>query len=151
MQPFHFRLQRVLDWQQKVCQAEEEKLRIHILEVAHCQEKVAQLGARSVAMEQEFLARSSMTPPDLKAFAEFRRSTVTQRRELAEEQQKRERALGEQRQKLLIERRKLQVFEKLRARAWSEYRAQEDRELEALGLESYLSAFLRRRSASQSE
>ncbi|HUI79900.1 MAG TPA: hypothetical protein VLY24_18365 [Bryobacteraceae bacterium] len=151
MQPFRFRLQRVLDWQQKVCQAEEEKLRLRILEVAHSQEKLAKLAARSVAMEQEFLARRAMIPADLKAFAEFRRSTVKERQELVREQEKREKLLAEQRQKLLTERRKLQVFEKLRERAWSEHRAAEDREIEALGLESYLSGFLRRHSASQPE
>ena len=147
MQPFRFRLQRVLDWQKKLCQGEEEKLRLRILEVAECQEKLARLSARSVAMEQEFLGRSSMFPADLKAFAEFRRGAVRERHELVGEQKKRETVLGEQRQKLLTERRRLQVFEKLRERAWTEHRAAEDRELEALGLESYLSAFLRRHSA----
>lgn len=147
MQSFRFRLQRVLDWQQKVCQAEEEKLRLRLLEVAQCQEKLAKLSARSVAMEHEFLGQSAMIPPDLKAFAEFRRSTVKERRELAREQEKKEALLAEQRQKLLAERRKLQVFEKLRQRAWNEYTVAADKELEALGLESYLSALIKRRSA----
>ena len=147
MQPFCFRLQRVLDWQKKLCQAEEEKLRLRILEVAECQERLARLSARCIATEQEFLGRSSMFPADLKAFAEFRRSGVKERHELIGEQKKRETVLAEQRQKLLTERRRLQVFEKLRERAWTEHRAAEDRELEVLGLESYLSAFLRRHSA----
>lgn len=151
MQSFRFRLQRVLDWQQKVCQAEEETLRIRLLEVAHCQEKLAKLAARSVAMEHEFLGQRAMAPRDLKAFAEFRRGTVKERRELVHEQEKREALVAEQRQKLLAERRKLQVFEKLRERAWSEHTAAADRELETLGLESYLSAFIKRRSASQPE
>ncbi len=151
MPSFHFRLQRVLDWQQKICQAEEEKLRLCLLEVAHCQENVAKLAARSVALEQEFLDQRAMVPADLKAFAEFRRSTVRQRRELLLEQQKREAVLGEQRQTLVAERRKLQVFEKLRQRAWNEHTAAADRELEALALESYLSALIKRRSTTQPE
>jgi flagellar export protein FliJ len=151
VQSFRFRLQRVLDWQQKVCQAEEEKLRLRMLDLAHCKEKLARLAARSVAMEQEFLGQRALVPPDLKAFAEFRRSTVKERRELVHEQEKKDALVAEQRQKLLAERRKLQVFEKLRERALSEHTAAADRELEALGLESYLSAFLRRRSASQPE
>jgi len=140
-----------LDWQQKVCQAEEEKLRLCLLEVAQCQERIAKLAARSVAMEHEFLDQRAMVPRDLKAFAEFRRSTVKQRRELLLEQTKREALLGEQRQTLLSERRKLQVFEKLRQRAWNEHTAAADRELEALALESYLSALIKRRSTAQPE
>lgn len=151
MQSFRFRLQRVLDWQQKVCLAEEEALRLRLLEVAHCQEKLAKLTARSVAMEHEFLGQRAMFSPDLKAFAEFRRSIVQERRELVSEQEKKEARMAEQRQKLLAERRKLEVFQKLRQRAWTEYSAAADRELEALGLESYLSAFVKRRSASQPE
>jgi flagellar export protein FliJ len=151
VQSFHFRLQRVLDWQQKVCQAEEEKLRLRMLDLARCREKLAKLSARSIAMEQEFLEQRAMIPPDLKAFAEFRRSTVKERRELVREQEKKEALAAEQRQKLLSERRKLQVFEKLRERALSEHTLAADRELEALGLESYLSAFIKRRSASQPE
>jgi hypothetical protein len=151
VQAFRFRLQRVLEWQQKVSQAEEEKLRLRLLELANCQEKLAKLAARSVAMEHEFLEQRAMVPRDLKAFAEFRRSTVKERRELLREQEKREALLAEQRQKLLSERRKLQVFEKLRQRAWSEHTAEAERELEALGLESYLSAFIRRRSTSLPE
>ena len=146
MRAFGFRLQRVLDWQAKVCQAEEEKLRMRILESAQCQEQLARLTARSVAMEQEFLGRPAMFPPDLKAFAEFRRSTLRDRHELVRELEKRETTVTEQRQRLVTEKRKLQVFEKLRERAWTEHRAAEDRELEQLGLESYLSAFLRRHS-----
>jgi flagellar export protein FliJ len=149
VQSFRFRLQRVLDWQQKVSQAEEEKLHQRLAEVAHCQEKLAKLAARSVAMEHEFLGRSWMVPPDLKAFAEFRRSTVKERLELARELEKKEKLLADQRQKLLTERRKLQVYEKLRERALKGYTLEADRELEALGLESYLSAFIKRRSASQ--
>jgi flagellar export protein FliJ len=151
MTSFRFRLQRVLDWQQKVCQAEEEKLRMRLLEVAYCQEKLAQLAAQSVAMEHEFLDQPAMLPRDLKAFAEFRRNTVKERRELLGEQQKRETLLAEQRQRLLSERRRLQVFEKLRERAWSAHTAAADRELEALGLESYLAALIKRRSATQPE
>ena len=149
MQSFRFRLQRVLDWQQKICQAEEEKLHQRLGDLAHCQEQMAKLAARSVAMEQEFLGRRAMVPPDLKAFAEFRRTTIRERHELAREHAKQEALLAEQRQKLLTERRKLHVFEKLRERAWNDYSLAADRELEVLGLESYLSTFLKRRSTSE--
>jgi len=151
VQPFRFRLQRVLDWQQKVCQAEEEKLHSRLLDVAQCREKLAKLAARSVAMEHEFLDQRAMFPRELKAFAEFRRGTANQRRELTHEQEKKDVLLAEQRQKLLTERRKLEVFERLRERAWKEHSAAADRELEALGLESYLSAFVKRRSAGPAE
>ena len=151
MQSFRFRLQRVLDWQQKVCQAEEEKLRLRAAELTACQEKVARLSARSNAVEQEFLQQRALVPPDLKAFAEFRRSTVKLRSELVLEQEKRQALLAEQRAKLLAEKRRLQVFEKLRERAWNEHRAEADRELETLALESYFSALIKQRSTSRPE
>ena len=151
MPPFRFRLQRVLDWQQKVCQAEEERLHLRLLDAAQCRENLAKLAARSVAMEHEFLDQRAMFPRELKAFAEFRRSTAKERLELTRELEKKDGLLAQQRQKLLAERRKLEVFERLRERAWKEHSVAADRELEALGLESYLSAFVKRRSAEPAE
>jgi flagellar export protein FliJ len=148
---FRFRLQRILDWQQRVCQMEEEQLRQGLAGVAETQEKLAQLAAKSVAIEQEFLSQPRLAPADLKALAEFRRKTVTERRLLGNEEAARQAAVTVQREKLLAEKRALQVYEKLRERAHAEYALAADRELEALGLESYLSTLARLRSPSTPE
>jgi flagellar biosynthesis chaperone FliJ len=148
---FRFRLQRILDWQQRVCQLEEEQLRQRLAEAAETQEKLAQLAANSVAIEEEFFAQPRLAPADLKALAEFRRKTVAERRLLGSEQGTRQAAVTVQREKLLAEKRTLQVYEKLRERAHAEYARATDRELEALGLESYLSTLTRLRSPSTPE
>ena len=151
MQRFRFRLQRILDWQQRVCQVEEEQLRQRLAEAAETGEKLAQLAAGSVAIEQEFLSQPRLAPADLKALAEFRRKTVAERRVLGSEQAARQAAVTVQRDKLRAEKRTLQVYEKLRERAHVEYVLAVDRELEALGLESYLSTRSRLRSPSTPE
>jgi hypothetical protein len=151
VQRFRFRLQRILEWQQRVCQMEEEQLRQRLAEAAETQEKLAQLAAGSVAIEQEFLSQPRLAPADLKALAEFRRKTVAERRVLGSEQAARQAAVTVQRDKLRAEKRTLQVYEKLRERAHVEYVLAVDRELEALGLESYLSTRSRLRSPSTPE
>lgn len=151
MLSFRFRLQRILDWQQRVCQMEEEQLRQRLAEAAGTQEKLAQLSAKSVAIEEEFFNQPRLAPADLKALAEFRRKTVSERRLLGSEQAAQQAAVTAQRDKLRAEKRTLQVYEKLRERAHAEYTLAADRELEALGLESYLSTLTRLRSPSTPE
>ena len=141
MQPFRFRLQRVLDWQQKVCQIEEEKLSRAISEAAEIEHRLSRLAANRAAVEQEFVTRSGFAPADLKALAEFRRKATTDRRALEGELAKRRSAVTAQREQLMRERRRLRAFEKLRERARAEYTVAAEREWEALSLESYLANF----------
>ena len=141
MRRFEFRLQRVMQWQQRLCKIEEDKLRGCLAEVAETENKLARLMAERVAIEEEFAVRSAVAPADLQALATFRRKTVADQHALDQERQSRQAALDSQRQRLLAERRRLQVIEKLRARALEEYTRAADRELESLGLESYLSTW----------
>ena len=138
MQRFHFRLARVLNWQERVCRIEEDKLRQAAAEVAETDEKLEQLSAQRVVIEQEFSSQALLAPPDLRALAEFRKKVVGDRQALEQERQTRVAAAAVQRQKVLAERRKLEVIEKLRERALQEYTQAADRELEALSHESYV-------------
>jgi flagellar export protein FliJ len=144
MQPFRFRLQRILQWQQRVCRIEEDKFSACFADVAESENKLARLVAERVAIEEEFAVQAAMAPSDLRALAAFRRKTVLDQQALEQERRKRQAALDAQRQKLLSERRRLQVIEKLRARALEDYTHAMDRELEALSLESYLSTWVSR-------
>ena len=130
-----------MQWQQRLCKIEEEKLRTCLAEAAETDNKLARLMAERVAIEEEFAVQSAVAPGDLQALAAFRRKTVVDQQALDQERQTRQAALAVQRQKLLGERRRLQVIEKLRARALEEYTRAADRELEALSLESYLSTW----------
>jgi flagellar export protein FliJ len=136
VQRFQFRLQRVLQWQQRVCRLEEDKLRACLSDVAETEDKLVRLAAERVAIEQEFSTQLAMVPADLGALAEFRRKTVQDRLALEQQRQSRQASLDAQRQKLLAERRRLQVIEKLRERALQEYNRAADRELETLSHES---------------
>lgn len=142
MQPFRFRLERVLDWQQTVCHLEEERTRVCRFAIAETQEKLAQLKADSLATEHELLKRQAIAAADLKALAQFRLNVVKQGRALAAEMQLRIQALEKQTQKLLAERYRRRLIEKLRERALHEYTLTADRELEALALEGYLSKWV---------
>ena len=139
MPPFRFRLQRVLEWQQRVCRLEQEKLRDCAASAAAAEERLAQLDAQTVSIEREFLSQQVLIPADLKALAEFRRSVVLNRQALAAERQNRLAALERQREAFLAENRKQRVLENLRERARLAHVQAADREADALGLESYLS------------
>jgi flagellar export protein FliJ len=141
---FQFRLQRVLQWQERVCRIEEDKLRACMAAVEETGEKLERLAAERVAIEQEFSSQPALAPPDLQALAAFRHKTVLDRKALEQERQDREAALDSQRQKLLAERRRLQVIEKLRERALDEHTRAADKEMEALSQESYLSTWISR-------
>ncbi len=145
MRRFEFRLQRVLQWQQKLCRIEEDQFRMRQSELAQTERKLAQLGAQCAAIEQEFSARPALAPGELSALAAFRKRSVADARILEQERRNRLAALDAQREKLLSARRRLEVIEKLRERAVAEYTREADRELEALSHESYLSTWLSRR------
>jgi len=150
MQQFRFRLQRVLQWQERVCRLEEEKLRQSTALASQTEEKLAQLAAQRVAIEQEFSTQAVLAPADLQALGEFRRKAVAVREALEREQKARLAAVAVQREKLIAERRKMEIIEKLRERALQEHTRAADREAEALSHESYLAAWTtRRRSPSQ--
>lgn len=144
MQQFRFRLQRILQWQERTCRIEEDNLRERLAEVAETENKLARLVAERAAIEEEFSGQTAMAPSDLRALAVFRRKTILDQQALEQESRKRRSALDAQRQKLLAERRRLQMIEKLRSRALEEHTRAADRELEALSLESYLSTWVSR-------
>ena len=142
MQRFHFRLQRVLAWQQRLCRTEEDKLRLCLAAAAETENKLARLMAEAVTIEQEFSIQAALSPPDLRALAAFRRNAVVGRQKLEREHGTRVAAADAQRQVLLHARRRLQILEKLRDRALTEHTRAADREAEALSMESYLSTWV---------
>ena len=147
MQRFRFRLQRVLQWQERVCRLAEEQLRERQSAVAETEAKQARLAAESEAIEREFASQTSLALRDLRALATYRTGSTTRRRALAQERETRLTALSEQRGILLAERRKLHVIEKLRDRALEEHTREADREIEQMSYESYLSTWVTRRRA----
>ena len=149
MQRFRFRLQRVLQWQERVCRLEEDRFHQCMADVAETGEKLAHLAAQRVAIEREISSQRALFPADLYALEEYRRSAVEQQHALDREREVRLAALAAQREKLLAERRRLHIIEKLRERALQEHTRAADRETEALSLESYLSNWVSGTNAPQ--
>jgi flagellar export protein FliJ len=144
MPPFRFRLQRVLQWQERICRLEEDKLRQFAAELAETEGKLARLAAERVSIEQEFAGQTSLSPRDLQALAQYRRRAAQELLALEQEREARGAALAGQREKVLAERRKVQVIEKLRDRALQEHTRAVDRETETVSHESYLSTWIAR-------
>jgi flagellar export protein FliJ len=142
VQRFQFRLQRVLQWQQRVCRIEEDTLRVFMAAAAETDDKLERLAAEALAIERDVSTRTAWAGADLRALAAFRRSVSSTRQQLEIERRARLANVDAQRQKLLTERRRLHIFEKLRDRALAEHTRATDRELEAIGLESYLSTWV---------
>lgn len=145
MPPFRFRLQRVLQWQERICRLEEDKLRNCAADLAETDGKLARLAAERVSIEQEFAGHASLSPRDLQALAQYRRRAAIERLTVEQEREGRLVALAAQREKLLAERRKMQIIEKLRDRALQEHTRAVDREIETVSHESYLSTWIARR------
>jgi flagellar export protein FliJ len=140
MTPFRFRLARLQHWQQQLCRTEEGKLKQCLAAMAETQRKLEHLAARCASTEQDLSTQPRITPSDLRALADFRRRAQHDRLNLQREQISRQAALATQQENLLRERRKLEALDKLHARALAQHRMAEDRELDAMGLESFLAA-----------
>lgn len=139
MQKFQFRLERVMDWQVKVCHVEEEKLRLWRAAVAETEEKLAKLKADSAATEHASLDRQAIPAHELGALARYRTHVIRSERDLKEQKQVQLQATEQQMEALSRARQRLRIIEKLRERALHDHTYAVDRELEALALESHLS------------
>ena len=138
MGTFRFRLEKVLQWQQKQRQMEETRIQ----ELAHARERaasaIALLRADRVAVEQQVLSAKEVSPNDLVALGNFRRRVAKQSEALNRSRQDYERRLAERRAAWLEARRKCRLFEKLKARRQIEFDGQVQRELEQFATENFL-------------
>jgi flagellar FliJ protein len=141
--PFRFRLQRVLDWQSKVCRLEEENVRLCRYALAETEARMAQLRADLASIEREALSRRALQAADLAALERFRLMTQQSGRKLEAKRLEQVRELEKQLRIVQAERRRLRMIEKLRERAETEYRTEAGRELEAQALDSHLSKWVR--------
>jgi flagellar biosynthesis chaperone FliJ len=139
--PFRFRLEIVLDWQQKIL--EQEKMR-----TAEChrlmlgvQDAIARLHAEHLMIEREWLDKKAIPGSDAASLGLYRLGVRKAERTLLTEQERRGRDLSQQMAKMLEAQRKLRVLENLRGRKRREYTYLRDRELEQLAAESHLAVW----------
>ena len=138
MQRFVFRLERVLQWQMKLCRIEEENVRSAQAVVAEYERQIAELRAEAAAAQLQLYDRGALLGSELAAFAKYRVQVAVRGGELEAQRKSAAQALAWQLQKLTEVRRQLKRIEALRDRSLAEYNIALDRELDALALESHL-------------
>ena len=139
MPDFQFRLSRVLEWYQVQCREEEHRLAHCVAALAKAQKEIARLRVENLRIERETLAAGSLVAQDFWALGLYRLRAKIQAAELEQDRLRCERAWKDQTAAVQAAQRRLRMVEKLRERRLSEYRYAEDRALENLAAEAYLS------------
>jgi flagellar biosynthesis chaperone FliJ len=136
--PFRFRLERILEWEQKNLDREKRlTAECHRL-VAEVLDAIARLHAEHLMIEREWLEKTAIPGSDAASLGRYRLGVRKAERTLLTERELRERNLHRQTAKMLETQRKLRVLENLRGRKLREYTYLADRELEQVAAESHL-------------
>ncbi|MFN7993854.1 MAG: flagellar FliJ family protein [Bryobacteraceae bacterium] len=138
MPTFRFRLEKVLQWQEKQRQMEEMRIRKLSQDLEQNKSAFARLQADRVAIEQQVLCGKQVSPADLVALGSFRIRMEKQATDLRQRRDECERQLNERRAEWFEMRRKCRLYEKLKARRQKEFDAEADRESERFATENYL-------------
>lgn len=139
MAKFHFRLGRVLEWYRTQCRLEENRLALCLIALNQVQENIARLKAESLAIEREVISGGALSGRDLAALGYYRLRIGLRTAELEADHLRCRREVDQQVSVVQTIQRRLRLVEKLRERRLTEYLQAEDRELEAVAAESYLS------------
>ena len=142
MSTFQFRLDRVLEWYRTQLQLEESRLAACLAALSLVQERIARLQAERLSVERDAISGSSILGCDLASLGFYRLCAKNDAAGMDEERVRRERTLCDQRAAVLAAQRRVRLVEKLRDRRLSEHRFAEDRALETLAAESYLSKWI---------
>jgi len=140
---FTFPLQRVLDWRAIQLRTEEEKL-------AALQHKLASIVAREKALadaelqiERELMKSATLTGMDLQRFAAFQLRVKSEHGSLKASRLQCDAQIVEQRKRLLKSRKEVRVLEKLREKRFDAWTYLNDREVETIAAEAYISKWAR--------
>jgi hypothetical protein len=144
MEPFRFRLEKVLSWQRTVTDLEEARTKQWLAALAQTRNARAQLVLSREEAGRAVVAAAALEPQDLVALAEFRWGVAARDLELQKREQDCEQKLAEQRRRWIEARRRCLLLEKLKERRLAEYRAQLDHELETVAMESFAAGWGRK-------
>lgn len=143
MKTFKFSLQRVLDWRALQLRAEEEKL-------ATLQNKLTAIVAREKALfeaelqaEIELAKSDALTGMDLQRFAAFQLRVRSENASLKASRIQCDAQIVEQRKRLLKARKEVRVLEKLKEKRFETWTYLNDREVETIAAEAYISKWAR--------
>jgi flagellar export protein FliJ len=140
---FKFPLQRVLDWRAIQMRTEEEKL-------AGLQHKLAMTIARDKALtdselqtETDLAKSPTLNGMDLQRFAAFQLRVRSERASLQVSRIQCDAQIVEQLKRLLKARKEVRVLEKLREKRFESWTYLNDREVESIAAEAYISRWAR--------
>ena len=142
MQQFRFRMERVHQWQLKMCQIAEDRVRAGMLAVSETDDKLTGLLSARSATEKEFTTLAALAAADLWALARFRAKITENMRALQQEKEARLAVVNEERKRLRAERYRLRILERIRERDLQDYTRASDRAADQLALDSYLSKWV---------
>lgn len=145
MNPFRFRLGRVLEWYEKEFQQEENRLADCQMALSKAQYDLTEIKAARSRIEQPLIHSSSIAAGDLRALEQFRRKSLHDEKRLTAECENSRRKLEAQLEIVKVARRKVRLLEKLRERRQTEHTYAANRELEQLAADTHLAKFVRAR------
>jgi len=139
MASFQFRLDRVLDWYRTQLQLEESRLAACLAALNLLQERIARLQAERLSVERDVISTVPILACDLASLGFYRLRAKKEAAEMDDARVRQERTLRDQQTAVQAAQRRVRLVEKLRDRRLSEHRWVEDRALENLAAEAYLS------------
>jgi hypothetical protein len=147
VRPFRFRLERARQWQQEVCNAEEENLRSALHDMAQSERRLQLARAEAAASEEEARRQPTMAAGEICAWAAARHIAVRTERELVRERSLSQATVNARREVLAAARRRLEMLDMIRDRDLRIFQAEESRELETVAQESYSNRLHRQRTS----
>lgn len=147
MKTFRFPLQKVLEWRRLQERAEEEKLSTLQNQLAAVAHREAELALMELNAEMNLLRQEALPGSEFRALAGFQIRLRTERLSLSAMRETLGKHIAEQRKRLLRARRDHKIVESLKEKRKEQWAYMNDRELENLAAESYISNWVRSNTA----
>jgi flagellar export protein FliJ len=144
---FRFPLQKVLEWRRLQERTEEEKLSTLQNQLAAVAHREAELALMELNAEMNLLRQEALPGSDFRALAGFQIRLRNERASLLAMRETLGKQITEQRKRLLRARRDHKIVESLKEKRKQQWAYMNDRELENLAAESYISNWVRSNTA----
>ena len=138
MQPFRFRLEKVLSWRGTQLEMEQYQMKRLSAELDATERERALMVVERTRAESAVLGAGRIDGADLAAHAAFLVRLGHQERELERRRQEQEQRLAAQHQRLMEARRRVRLLERLKTRRRAEWELELNRELEQFAAEAHL-------------
>jgi hypothetical protein len=145
MARFEFALEKVLRWRSIELVTEQAQLKRLIQEQLRLQTLTAELGAERSRVDSSLASFADLSGEDLRSVAACRLRLRRQAENLIALSAKAERELAAQLKKYNASKQRVRLLEELRERKLERWRYDQQRQLETLATESYLSTWSRNR------